>query len=125
MTDTTSRKARPVPPTLRPCPRCGHPRPTGGACPAPDCDWMPWDQRPRGNTTARGLGGNHQAIRRQVLDEESLCVYCTEPVNKTLPGTHRRGPVAAHVIARAHGGANERDNYRLAHKDCNEKAGTS
>lgn len=125
MTDTTTTEARPVPNGLRPCPRCGHPRPAGAACPALDCDWLPANRRPRAGTTDRGLGGDHQAIRRQVLAEETACHYCRELVDKALPGTHPSGPVAAHVVARAHGGANVRANYRLAHKLCNEKAGTA
>lgn len=108
---------------LRPCPSCGAPRHAKAGCGR--CGWVPSALKPRPSRHARGLGADHDRIRAQVLAEEDACVLCGELVDKSLAGTHPQGPTAHHVHARAHGGANVRANYRLAHKRCNEQAGAA
>jgi 5-methylcytosine-specific restriction protein A len=85
-----------------------HPKP--GLC--RDCER---ERRP--NTTQRGLGSNHQRIRRQVLAEENLCWICGQPARPDDPLT------ADHVLSRAAGGRNTRSNYRAAHYSCNSSRG--
>lgn len=108
------------------CPRCGAGRPRGAGCSRPQCGWTPAStRRQRPSRHARGLGADHDRMRRRVLAEETHCVLCNQPVDLTLPGTHPDGPTAHHLTARAHGGDGTRANYRLAHKLCNEKAGAA
>jgi hypothetical protein len=67
----------------------------------------------------RGYDRQYDENRRRVLAEEIACYICGGPVDKALPGTHRDGPTADHVIRRADGGTNARENLRLAHLRCN------
>jgi hypothetical protein len=76
-------------------------------------------ERGRPNYRARGYDKEYEDNRALVLRDESDCYICGDPVDKTLPGTHRDGPTADHVIRRADGGTNGRENLRLAHLRCN------
>lgn len=64
-------------------------------------------------------GHHHRSIRARVITEETHCIRCGQPVDRTLPGTHPDGPTADHIVPRAHGGQNTRSNYGLAHLHCN------
>ena len=103
---------------LKPCIDCGTPT-SHTRC--PQCHTP--RARPRPSSHQRGLGAQHQRIRQIVLAEETYCWRCGKPVDKRLPGTHPHGPTADHIHDRADGGANHRANYRLAHRQCNSRAG--
>lgn len=47
------------------------------------------------------------------------CHLCTEPVDKTLPGTAAQGPTVDHLVPLSKGGTDEFDNVALAHRACN------
>lgn len=106
-----------------PCMDCGIP--TGGASRCEDHAPAAETARKRryGSAHQRGLGAAHRAVRAQVLAEETHCALCHEAVDLELPGTHPRGPTAHHLVRRRHGGEAVRDNYALAHNDCNARAG--
>lgn len=78
--------------------------------------------------TAGRKGHRYRTARQQVLDEESICVRCRKPVNKTLDGRHPDGPSADHwpltlkQILAAGGDPNDRATMRLAHLGCNSGA---
>lgn len=73
----------------------------------------------RGNWRQRGYDPEYDRNRLTVIREETHCWICNQLVDKTLPGTHRDGPTADHVIRKEDGGTNKRDNLRLAHLRCN------
>jgi hypothetical protein len=65
----------------------------------------------------------YQRLRKVVLAEETLCGFCGEVVDKTLPHTDRMSATIDHVVPLSAGGAvADRDNVRLAHRTCNVKA---
>jgi 5-methylcytosine-specific restriction protein A len=86
---------------------------TGSYCPA--CQAQ--RDAARGTTTQRGLGHDHQLLRRQVLSEEFVCWICGKPAQRGDPLT------ADHLVSRARGGDNMRSNYRAAHLSCNSRRG--
>lgn len=45
---------------------------------------------------------------------------CGEPVDMRLPLGCGRAATSDHVIPRAQGGSDHRDNLQLAHHDCNQ-----
>ena len=49
------------------------------------------------------------------------CHLCRRSVNRTLPGTHDRGPTIDHLNPLAAGGKDEPVNVALAHRACNVK----
>ena len=83
-------------------------------------------------------GHRRRQLRARVLAEETRCVICDEPVDKTLgkiPGRHTdacrgdctgcvwhpRSPVVDEIIPRARGGDPlDRANTALSHRDCNQ-----
>jgi 5-methylcytosine-specific restriction endonuclease McrA len=79
--------------------------------------------------TAGRKGRPWERARLQCITEEYLCVRCGEPVDKSLPGTHKRGPSADHypvplgVIIAMGGDPNDRAGLRLAHQGCNSGHG--
>lgn len=68
----------------------------------------------RGKTTSqRGLGWDHQQVRKQLLAahvDGTPCAHCGKPMFKTQPLD------ADHELARVHGG---RKANRLLHASCN------
>ena len=71
----------------------------------------PWDHK-GASRQARGLGAEHDAMRKRVMAEERNCWRCG--------GAGLLDDQADHVRPRARGGTNERSNYRRAHRRCNQ-----
>lgn len=78
--------------------------------------------------TAGRMGRPWNRVRAQVINEEHFCVRCGEPVDKSLPGTNRRGPSVDHypvplgALVAMGGDPNDRAGLRLAHLGCNSGA---
>lgn len=84
-----------------------------------------WRNYPQQNTTAKGLGGQHQRLREQLLPRAigTLCpFYHTDPQCPGLMLQHHRLALD-HRIARALGGPTTLHNVRITHHDCNLRAG--
>lgn len=79
----------------------------------------------QGNTTAIGLGYQHQRDRKHavaVMPDGTQCPLCGRPMHKDPARNHDgRALHYDHVIARALGGHN--GPRRLTHATCNEQAG--
>jgi 5-methylcytosine-specific restriction endonuclease McrA len=61
-----------------------------------------------------------ERLKARVFAEESHCWICTQWVDQDLPPEHARSRTADHVHALRDGGpALDRNNLRLAHRDCN------
>lgn len=72
----------------------------------------------------RPTGRLWQELRQRVIDEESHCGICSEPVDKSLHGWDRRGPSVDHITPSVLGGAMfDRENLRLTHLGCNARNG--
>lgn len=67
--------------------------------------------------------------RRQLVQlwrrDLGTCWLCHGPVRLGLPGEDPMSATRDHVIPKAHGGATQLWNLRLAHKHCNADRGTS
>ncbi len=66
----------------------------------------------------RGLRRRHLAA--VAVRDGYRCRLCGEPVAMTLPLGCGRAATLDHVIPRAQGGSDHRDNLQLAHHDCNQ-----
>lgn len=79
----------------------------------------------QGNSTAIGLGYQHQRDRKRaiaVMPDGTQCPLCGRPMHKDPARNHDgRALHYDHVIARALGGHN--GPRRLTHATCNEQAG--
>lgn len=64
-------------------------------------------------------GHAHRKAAKQTLREEYVCAICE------TPGTDADPLVAGHVIARAHGGPDTRENMRAVHASCNALQGAA
>lgn len=69
-------------------------------------------------------------LAAQVKDEETHCGICRYPVNQTLPGTYKWGPVIDHIRSpelfppdQQRQAGLDRDNVQLAHRRCNQLKG--
>jgi len=72
--------------------------------------------RPKGNTTARGLGWMHQKRTRELLKQPGLvCVRCG------LPGTPDDPLTGGHTVDRSRGGVDS--PLRPEHRSCGSRAG--
>ena len=80
-------------------------------------------ERNRKSTTDRGLGTDWMKIRDLVIDEESNCGFCGDPVDKALKWPDPLSASVDHIVRRRDGGTNARDNLRLAHVRCNAADG--
>jgi 5-methylcytosine-specific restriction protein A len=69
-----------------------------------------WDKR--STRQQRGYGREHDAMRRRVLDEEPLCRECLKV------GRVEETKVADHIIPKAEGGTDERENYQGLCRPC-------
>lgn len=79
----------------------------------------PGSEDTRPNWRERGYDKRYDRNHKRVLRDETLCWICGDVVDKTLSGRDPKGPSVDHVIPRAQGGSNDRDNLRLAHLSCN------
>jgi 5-methylcytosine-specific restriction endonuclease McrA len=60
----------------------------------------------------------------RVLAEEDLCCLCGRPVDKDLPAGLPGSPEVHELLAVSLGGSpTTRENLRLTHRDCNQRAG--
>lgn len=72
----------------------------------------------------RGYGADHDRMRDHLMQTVVLCEHCRAKGRTTI-GSH-----ADHIIPKAQGGGNERENYQLLCADCHadktirEKGGT-
>lgn len=62
----------------------------------------------RENRHARGYGRAHELMRELVLGEEPLCRAC----KVKAPPLYRAAVVADHIVPKAEGGSDERENYQ-------------
>lgn len=71
---------------------------------------------------ANNKGVNTRAwreLRAEVLRTSNICGICGDPIDLSLPGTHRDGPTVNHIVSRHHGGQAVRSNLEPAHNRCN------
>lgn len=67
-------------------------------------------------------GRPHRRLRDQILRSDvDTCSLCGQFVDKTLPGTHPRGPSIDHRLPQSRGGGHELSNLALAHMACNSR----
>lgn len=74
----------------------------------------PWESTRRLSRQARGYGRAHEKMRERVLAEEPLCRICL------AKGISTPTTIADHIIPKAEGGSDGRDNYQGACKDCHD-----
>jgi len=72
---------------------------------------MAWSKRSRHE---RGYGCEHEAMRKRVLAEEPLCRICL------AAGRVTASTIADHIVNKAEGGSDERENYQGACKPCHD-----
>lgn len=65
-----------------------------------------WASSRRGSRQSRGYGRAHDKMRERVLAEEPLCRECTRR------GIIEPTTIADHIIPKAEGGSDDRDNYQ-------------
>ena len=71
-----------------------------------------WSKRE--SRQARGYGRAHELMRAQVLREEPLCRACLA----MNPSRTSASQVADHIIPKAEGGTDDRENYQGLCKPC-------
>ncbi len=69
-------------------------------------DRKAWASSRRGSRQSRGYGRAHEKMREVVLAEEPLCRECAK-WGRIIPTT-----IADHIIPKAEGGTDDRDNYQ-------------
>ncbi len=99
------------PPTLCAAPGCAVLVPFG-RCADHQIERKPW-QHDRPSRHDRGLGSEHDRLRKIVMVEEETCWLCGLP---GLPDDE-----ADHVIPRLEGGPTTRENLRRAHRECHKR----
>lgn len=70
--------------------------------------------RHKGTRQERGYGRDHELMRKRVLDEEPFCRLCTEAGRTSL------ATIADHIIPKAEGGTDNRENYQGLCKPCSD-----
>lgn len=73
---------------------------------------MAWDRTK--TRQERGYGADHDRMRKRVLAEEPLCRICLAEDRVTA------STVADHIVPKAEGGTDERENYQGACKPCHD-----
>jgi 5-methylcytosine-specific restriction protein A len=63
---------------------------------------------------ARGYGRDHEKMRERVLEEEPFCRPCLAEGRTSLT------TVADHIVCKAEGGGDERENYQGSCDDCHK-----
>lgn len=71
-----------------------------------------WDRRK--TRQQRGYGRDHDAMRALVLNEEPLCRACLA----MCPPRYSATQVADHIVPKAEGGTDDRDNYQGLCRPC-------
>ncbi len=71
-----------------------------------------WSKRE--SRQARGYGRDHELMRKRVLTEEPLCRLCLEADPPRVTPT----TIADHIVPKAEGGTDDRDNYQGACGPC-------
>jgi 5-methylcytosine-specific restriction protein A len=64
----------------------------------------------------RGYGRDHERMRKIVLAEEPLCRICLA----MDPPRHTPSTIADHIVPKAEGGTDERENYQGACGPCHD-----
>ena len=64
-----------------------------------------------------------EALKRRVRTEGLACHVCGEPIDVTLPRTHRMSFTADHITPLARGGHLVRNELKPAHLSCNSRRG--
>jgi 5-methylcytosine-specific restriction endonuclease McrA len=79
-----------------------------------------WQQTPKGRARAE-LEGNAtpEFIEAKWDASDKTCCLCGQPIDDTLPGTHRMGRTLEHLTPLSRGGRNDIDNLDFAHRSCN------
>lgn len=91
------------------CIRCKRVRNlTDGQC---DSCWAPR------NTTARGLGAEHQRNAKICIERQPWCTICQHT------GSDRNPLTAGHIVPRARGGTSELTNLQTECRRCNSSKG--
>lgn len=67
-------------------------------------------------------GALTRKLRAYVLRTQSVCAWCGQPVDKTLPPLDPKAPQVDHIRAVANGGSEyDRTNLQLMHRRCNRE----
>ena len=77
---------------------------------SPDRKLSNWDKRK--TRQQRGYGREHDAMRRRVLAEEPLCRDCLKT------GHVAAATIADHIVPKAEGGTDDRENYQGLCRPC-------
>lgn len=73
---------------------------------------MAWDSTK--TRQERGYGAEHDRMRKQVLAEEPLCRICL------AAGRVSASKIADHILCKAEGGGDERENYQGLCRSCSD-----
>lgn len=72
----------------------------------------------------RANGSRRNTLRQRVLNRDTNCWLCKNPVDKTLPPTTPLSPEVHEIIPVSRGGSPyEADNCTLTHRACNQWIG--
>lgn len=78
------------------------------------------------NRLRRGRYRITRAKRLAIYErDEWRCKLCGDPVRLDVHHNHREAPTLDHITPRLHGGDDEEDNLRLAHRHCNSRRGAA
>lgn len=80
-------------------------KPKGSATQPPTSGWIATSRKSR---QERGYGRAHDVMRQQVLREEPICRICLQGDPSRVTAT----VIADHIVPKAGGGGNERQNYQ-------------
>jgi 5-methylcytosine-specific restriction endonuclease McrA len=81
------------------------------------------EQNRRKNAKRRGARwAKGRTFHREIAERDNfICHICNEPVDMSLPRTHRFGATVDHVVPLAKGGTDDPENLKLAHWICNTR----
>ncbi|MCM3680248.1 HNH endonuclease [Sphingomonas paucimobilis] len=75
-----------------------------------------WRATSRGSRQSRGYGRAHDIMRAEVLREEPICRICLA----MKPPRFSESTIADHIVPKAEGGGDERENYQGVCKPCHK-----
>lgn len=58
-------------------------------------------------------------VEQIAAEDGTACCLCGEPVDMAIASPDRLSPSIDHIVPRAHGGSDRRENLQLAHRGCN------